>query len=190
MSDDEQQYEPRAHKKLLQAISNLGNGLHIQKSTRNEQHRQQDEFQLIKSSNSTEHAPKAVAVNDLVQILRRSKHIETGKKLKNVHSTKKVLEKPLEKPQADRIKRSIGYEGIKKKLGRWDAVVGQQRSAETQVNIVWQSKCISTIQQYFADISHSLGNDIYQYSCTLESYKNHFQIRFGQRARSQPQKAA
>ncbi|KAL7733012.1 hypothetical protein ACLKA6_002816 [Drosophila palustris] len=133
MSDDEEQYNPRAHKKLLQAISNLGNVQHIRKSTRDERQPQQDEFQLVKRNNNTEHASKAVGLNDLVQILRTSKHIETGKQLKNVHSTKKVLQKPLEKPAADRIKRTIGYEGIQKKLGRWDAVVAQQRSAETQI---------------------------------------------------------
>lgn len=133
MSDDEEQYNPRAHKKLLQAISNLGNVQHIRKSTRDERQPQQDEFQLVKRNNNTEHASKAVGLNDLVQILRTSKHIETGKQLKNVHSTKKVLQKPLEKPAADRIKRKIGYEGVKKKLARWDAVVAQQRSAETQI---------------------------------------------------------
>ncbi|XP_023163399.1 U3 small nucleolar RNA-associated protein 14 homolog A [Drosophila hydei] len=133
MSDDDEQYNSTAHKKLLQAISNLGNVQHIRKSTRDERQPQQDEFQLFKSAKTTQHATKAVGVNDLVQILRSSKHIETGKKLKNVHSTKKVLEKPLEKPAADRIKRTIGYEGVKKKLGRWDAVVAKQRSAETQI---------------------------------------------------------
>ncbi|TDG42822.1 hypothetical protein AWZ03_010731 [Drosophila navojoa] len=133
MSDDEEQYDPIAHKKLLQSISNLGNVQHIRKSTRDERQPEQNEFQLFKSAKATEHAPKAVGVNDLVQILRTSKHIETGKKLKNVHNTKKVLQKPLEKPVADRIKRTIGYEGVKKKLARWDAVVAKQRSAETQI---------------------------------------------------------
>ncbi|XP_060653104.1 U3 small nucleolar RNA-associated protein 14 homolog A [Drosophila nasuta] len=134
MSDDEEQYNPKSHKKLLQAISNLGNVQHIRKSTRDERQQQQDEFQLVKrNNNNAEHAPRAVGVNDLVQILRSSKHIATGKKLKNVHSSKKVLEKPLEKPAADRIKRKIGYEGVKKKLGRWDAIVSKQRAAETQI---------------------------------------------------------
>ncbi|KAH8376444.1 hypothetical protein KR200_003501 [Drosophila serrata] len=136
MSDDEEQYDPKAHKKLLQAIGSLGNVQHIQKSTRDERQTRQDEFQLVKSvsSSATDRAPRAVGLNDLVQILRTStKHSQTGKKLKNVQSTKKVLEKPLEKPAADRIKRTIGYEGVTKKLGRWDAVVAQQRSAETQV---------------------------------------------------------
>ncbi|KAH8296144.1 hypothetical protein KR054_002284 [Drosophila jambulina] len=136
MSDDEEQYDPRAHKKLLQAIGSLGNVQHIQKSTRDELQTRQDEFQLVKSvsSSATDRAPRAVGLNDLVQILRTStKHSQTGRKLKNVQSSKKVLEKPLEKPAADRIKRTIGYEGVTKKLGRWDAVVAQQRSAETQV---------------------------------------------------------
>ncbi|EDV97346.1 U3 small nucleolar RNA-associated protein 14 homolog C [Drosophila grimshawi] len=133
MSDDEEQYNAVSHKKLLQTISNLGNVQHIRKSTRDERQQKQDEFQLVKSVNTAEHAAKAVGLNDLVQILRTSKHIETGKKLKNVHSTKKVLQKPLEKPAADRIKRTIGYESVSKKLGRWDAVVAKQRSAETQI---------------------------------------------------------
>ncbi|XP_030372780.1 U3 small nucleolar RNA-associated protein 14 homolog A [Scaptodrosophila lebanonensis] len=139
MSDDEEQYNPRSHRKLLQAISNLGSVQHIRKSTRDELQPQQDEFALLKSikvpaaSDGGDYTPKAVGLNDLVQILRTSKHVETGKKLKNVQSTKKVLAKPLEKPVADRIKRSIGYEGVKKKLARWDAVVAKQRSAETQI---------------------------------------------------------
>ncbi|EDV52130.1 U3 small nucleolar RNA-associated protein 14 homolog A [Drosophila erecta] len=136
MSDDEEHYEPKAHKKLLQAIGSLGKVQHIQKSTRDERQSRQDEFQLMKgvSSAETHRAPKAVGLNDLVDILRTStKHSQTGKKLKNIQGSKKVLEKPLEKPAADRIKRTIGYEGVTKKLGRWDAVVAQQRSAETQV---------------------------------------------------------
>lgn len=136
MSDDEETYDSRAHQRLLQAIGSLGRGQHIQKSTRDERQSRQDEFQLVKSVPVTEaeHGPRSVGLNDLVQILRTStKHSQTGKQLKNVQSTRKVLQKPLEKPQADRIKRTIGYEGVTKKLGRWDAVVAQQRSAETQV---------------------------------------------------------
>ncbi|XP_033161430.1 U3 small nucleolar RNA-associated protein 14 homolog A [Drosophila mauritiana] len=136
MSDDEEHYEPKAHKKLLQAIGSLGKVQHIQKSTRDERQSRQDEFQLVKgvSSAETDNAPRAVGLNDLVDILRTStKHSQTGKKLKNIQGSKKVLEKPLEKPAADRIKRTIGYEGVTKKLGRWDAVVAEQRSAETQI---------------------------------------------------------
>ncbi|ALC44717.1 CG12301 [Drosophila busckii] len=133
MSDDEEPYNPKAHQKLLQAINNLGSAQSIGKYTRDERQQQQNEFQLVKTHKGVDQSSKGVGFNDLVQILRTSKHIETGKKLKNVYSTKKVLQKPLEKPVADRIKRTIGYEGVKKKLGRWDAVVAKQRSAETQI---------------------------------------------------------
>lgn len=92
MSDDEEHYEPKAHKKLLQAIGSLGKVQHIQKSTRDERQSLQDEFQLVKgiSSAETDHAPRAVGLNDLVDILRTStKHSQTGKKLKNIHGSKR-----------------------------------------------------------------------------------------------------
>lgn len=76
-----------------------------------------------------------VAINDIVQVLQGTKkHLDTGKELKKAVKSKKVLDKPLEKPAAERIKRTIGYENVKSKLAKWDAVVASNRSAETQVN--------------------------------------------------------
>lgn len=134
MSDDEEQVNTKTHKQLLQAISSLGKTQHIRKSTRDEPKLQQDEFQLVKGAAVVEKS-HPVAVNDIVQILKGTKkHLSAGKQLKNVVSTKKVLKRPLEKPAAERIKRTIGYENVKKKLSKWDAVVAKNRSAETQVN--------------------------------------------------------
>ncbi|XP_061397523.1 U3 small nucleolar RNA-associated protein 14 homolog A [Musca vetustissima] len=135
MSDDEEQVNPKSHKQLLQAISSLGKSQHIRKSTRDEPKLVQDEFQLVKGS-AVVSKPKAqpVAINDLVEVLKGNKKLlETGKELKKTVTTKKVLEKPLEKPAAERIKRTIGYENVKAKLAKWDAVVASNRSAETQV---------------------------------------------------------
>ncbi|XP_073840610.1 U3 small nucleolar RNA-associated protein 14 homolog A [Musca autumnalis] len=135
MSDDEEQVNPKSHKQLLQAISSLGKSQHIRKSTRDEPKLMQDEFQLVKGT-AVVSKPKAqpVAINDLVQVLKGNKKLlETGKELKKTVTTKKVLEKPLEKPAAERIKRTIGYENVKAKLAKWDAVVASNRSAETQV---------------------------------------------------------
>ncbi|XP_005180502.1 U3 small nucleolar RNA-associated protein 14 homolog A [Musca domestica] len=135
MSDDEEQINPKSHKQLLQAISSLGKTQHIRKSTRDEPKLVQDEFQLVKGL-AVVSKPKAqpVAINDLVQVLKGNKKLlETGKELKKTVTTKKVLEKPLEKPAAERIKRTIGYENVKAKLAKWDAVVASNRSAETQV---------------------------------------------------------
>lgn len=133
MSDDEEQVNPKSHKQLLQAISSLGKTQHIRKSTRDEPKLQQDEFQLVKKVPAAKKA-QPVGVNDIVEVLKGTKkHLDAGRQLKNVVNTKKVLEKPLEKPAAERIKRTIGYENVKKKLSKWDAVVAKNRSAETQV---------------------------------------------------------
>ncbi|KAM7358233.1 U3 small nucleolar RNA-associated protein 14 homolog A [Cochliomyia hominivorax] len=133
MSDDEEQVNAKSHKQLLQAISSLGKTQHIRKSTRDEPKLQQDEFQLVKTPAVVKKA-QPVGVNDIVEVLKGTKkHLNAGKQLKNVVTTKKVLEKPLEKPAAERIKRTIGYENVKKKLTKWDAVVAKNRTAETQV---------------------------------------------------------
>ncbi|XP_037816007.1 U3 small nucleolar RNA-associated protein 14 homolog A [Lucilia sericata] len=133
MSDDEEQVNTKSHKQLLQAISSLGKTQHIRKSTRDEPKLQQDEFQLVKAA-AVAKKSQPVGVNDIVQVLKGTKkHLNAGKELKTVVTTKKVLDKPLEKPAAERIKRTIGYENVKKKLAKWDAVVAKNRSAETQV---------------------------------------------------------
>ncbi|XP_036325664.1 U3 small nucleolar RNA-associated protein 14 homolog A [Rhagoletis pomonella] len=133
MSDDEEQFNPKAHKKLLQGISNLGKVQHIRRTTRNEPIKQQDEFQLVKPAVESV-ARHPVGIHDIVKVLKTTKrHIDAGKQLKVVQSSKKVLAKPLEKPQAERIKRGLGYEKAKKNLEQWDAVVAQNRNAETQV---------------------------------------------------------
>ncbi|XP_067647181.1 U3 small nucleolar RNA-associated protein 14 homolog A [Eurosta solidaginis] len=133
MIDEEEQFNPTAHKKLLQGISSLGKTQHIRKTTRNEPLRQQDEFQLVKPTDETV-VRHPVALKDIVGVLKTTKrHIDTGRKLKNLQRSKNVLDKPLEKPQADRMKRGLGYEKTKKSLERWDAVVAQNRNAEQQV---------------------------------------------------------
>ncbi|XP_053955004.1 U3 small nucleolar RNA-associated protein 14 homolog A [Anastrepha ludens] len=130
---DEEQFNPKVHKKLLQGISNLGKVQHVRKATRNEPIRQQDEFQLVKPVDES-NVRHPVGLHDIVQVLKTTKrHIDAGKQFKVAQSSKKVLEKPLEKPQAERLKRGIGYDKAKKGLERWDAVVAQNRNAETQV---------------------------------------------------------
>lgn len=130
--DEEVKINPIAHKNLLEGVNSLRKTQYIKVPTRSEPTLVQDEYHLVKSSIDNKSA--AVSVNDLVNILKKSnKHLKIAKDLKKVHDKKKVLEKPLEKPVADRIHRQIGYEKTKKKLGRWDAVVAQNRYAEQQV---------------------------------------------------------
>ncbi|XP_004534100.1 U3 small nucleolar RNA-associated protein 14 homolog A [Ceratitis capitata] len=160
MSDDEEQFNPKAHKKLLQGISSLGKAQHIRKTTRNEPIRQQDEFQLVKPVDESV-ARYPVGLYDIVRVLQTTnRHIEAGKQLKVVQSSKKVLDKPLEKPQADRIKRGLGYDKTKKNLNRWDAVVTHNRNAETQVFPLRSETIYVDTSMYRKPLERSLKSDL------------------------------
>uniref|UniRef100_A0A1I8PSK9 U3 small nucleolar RNA-associated protein 14 homolog A n=1 Tax=Stomoxys calcitrans TaxID=35570 RepID=A0A1I8PSK9_STOCA len=162
MSDDEEQINPKSHKQLLQAISSLGKTQHIRKSTRDEPKLVQDEFQLVKGT-AVVSKPKAqpVGLNDIVQVLQGTKkHLDTGKELKKAATSKKVLDKPLEKPAAERIKRTIGYEDVKTKLAKWDAVVTSNRAAETQVFPLKSETVYLNTSLYRKPLKHSFKTDL------------------------------
>ncbi|XP_075159549.1 U3 small nucleolar RNA-associated protein 14 homolog A [Haematobia irritans] len=172
MSDDEEQINPKSHKKLMQAISSLGKTQHIRKSTRDEPKLEQDEFQLVKGS-AVVSKPKAqpVAINDLVQVLQgtNKKNLDIGKELKKAATAKKVLDKPLEKPAAERIKRTIGYEDVKSKLTKWDAVVTSNRAAETQVFPLKSETVYVNTSLYRKPLEQSVKTDLMQQMEDLEN---------------------
>lgn len=134
-SDDQEDFDPKKHKQLLQSISRLGKNQYIQKPSRSEPVLKQDEFHLSKSGKISQVKVKdtAVSVNDLVKILNKTNHLDVGKELKTTQWSKKVLPKPLEKPVADRLQRKIGYEKTKFKLRKWDPVVAKNRQSDHQV---------------------------------------------------------
>lgn len=112
------------HDRLISAVSKLDKTQHITAPTRNEPTNLNSEFNLIKRSNKLD-------LNNVVKVLKHTAHhVQISKKLKKSQETSTVLPKPLEKPQADRIKRATGYEGTKKKVGRWDPVIAQSRAAD------------------------------------------------------------
>lgn len=137
-SNGEEDYDPKAHKKLLAGVSSLHKGQFIKKTTRDEPTLKRDEFNLVKLV--TDDKPKKVAkvdVNDLVNVLdKTSKHLQLGKALKKTVDKKKVLPVPLQKPAADKLQRAINYEKAKEKLERWDAVVAKNRSSDHLVSFV------------------------------------------------------
>ncbi|XP_011186685.2 U3 small nucleolar RNA-associated protein 14 homolog C [Zeugodacus cucurbitae] len=160
MSDEEEQFNPKAHKKLLQGISSLGKAQHIRKTTRNEPIRQQDEFQLVKPGDESA-TRYPVGLHDIVKVLQTTKrHLDAGKQLKIVQSSKKLLDKPLEKPQADRVKRGLGYDKTKKNLERWDAVVSQNRNAETQVFPLRSETIYVDTSMYRKPLERSLKSEL------------------------------
>lgn len=112
------------HDRLVSAISKLDKTQHITEPTRNEPTNLNSEFNLIKRTNK-------LNLNNVAKILENtSHHVQISKKLKKTQDEKKVLSKPLEKPQAERIKRATGYEATKTRIGRWDPVVARSRTVD------------------------------------------------------------
>lgn len=128
---DGDDYNPKAHKKLLAGVSSLQKGQFIKTATRDEPAFKRDEFSLVKPSADSSVKKGKVDVNDLVSVLNKtSKHLQLGKVLKKTADKKKVLPVPLEKPAAEKLQRAINYEKAKEKLERWDAIVAKNRSAD------------------------------------------------------------
>lgn len=121
---EETEFVASEHDRLVSAISKLDKTQHITEPTRNEPTNLSSEFNLTKRTNR-------LNLNNVAKILEdTAHHVQIGKKLKKTQSVSKVLSKPLEKPQAERIKRATGYEATKKKVGRWDPVVARSRTVD------------------------------------------------------------
>lgn len=124
MEDHEDELVASEHDRLVSAITKLDKTQHITEPTRNEPTNLNSEFNLIKWSNK-------LKLDNVIKVLEdTANNVKIGKKLKKTQDTKKVLPKPLEKPQAERIKRATGYEQTKKKVGRWDSVVARNRTVD------------------------------------------------------------
>lgn len=142
--DDDGIIDNKAHKRLLDAVSRLNKTQFIKKPTRNEPAIKRSEFNLVKTNSVGSEQTRrvntvkdaTVSVQDLVKVLKKSnKHLTIGKQLGTQNRNKKVLDKPLERPVADRIKRTVGYEKAKNKLNRWDAVVTRNRATDHLVSV-------------------------------------------------------
>ncbi|CAG4952421.1 unnamed protein product [Colias eurytheme] len=112
------------HDNLISAITKLDKTQHISEPTRNEPTNHNSEFNLIKKSNKLD-------LSQVVNVLKdTAQHAKITKRLKNTQDKSNVLPKPLEKPQAERIKRSTGYDITKEKITKWDPVVARNRTVD------------------------------------------------------------
>ncbi|XP_034834335.1 U3 small nucleolar RNA-associated protein 14 homolog A [Maniola hyperantus] len=122
--NDDLDFVASEHDRLVSAITKLDKTQHITEPTRNESTNQNSEFNLIKRSSKLQ-------FDNVVKVLEDTAHnVQIGKKLKKSQAVGKVLPKPLEKPEAERIKRATGYEETTKKIGRWDPVVARNRTVD------------------------------------------------------------
>ncbi|XP_075980268.1 U3 small nucleolar RNA-associated protein 14 homolog A [Anticarsia gemmatalis] len=121
---EDNEFVASEHDRLVSAITKLDKTQHITEPTRNEPTNLNSEFTLIKRSNK-------LNLENVAKILENtSHHTQISKKLKKTQHESKVLSKPLEKPQAERIKRATGYDETKKKVARWDPVVARGRTVD------------------------------------------------------------
>nr|CAD7411680.1 unnamed protein product [Timema cristinae] len=127
--DSDNEVNEKPHTVLLEAISQLGGKQRVKPPTRKEPSLQVSEFHLVKRGSGFK---SDVNVNELVEVLgQRSSHAKIGRKLQSIQKKSKTLKKPLEKNLSEKIQRSLGFENVKKELGKWDAVVHKNRSSDS-----------------------------------------------------------
>ncbi|XP_072392881.1 U3 small nucleolar RNA-associated protein 14 homolog A-like [Diabrotica undecimpunctata] len=133
MSDDsdnleyvEDEIDDKTHDKLVDNVLKLNKIQHVKSAHRTEPSTLVSEFNLVKSLSSNKNL---VHVNELTSVLKGRKSLQLSNKVKSTSNISKTLPKPLEKPQAERIKRGLNYEKVKLKLDRWEALVQANRSA-------------------------------------------------------------
>lgn len=124
-AESDSDIDNKEYKRLVDNVLNLNSRQHVKKPTRTEPTPQISEYNLIKSLNDNE---DAVRIHDLTKSLKsHSVQADLRKKVKKAEVKSKTLPKPLEKPQADRIRRSTAYESTKTQLNRWEPVVTSNR---------------------------------------------------------------
>lgn len=132
--DDDNGGDTVAHKRLVTALSQLHRGQHIKVPTRTEISERRGEFDLVKSHADDVIKPleAKVTLSGLVESLNKSKkHAGITKELTKLQKTSKKLAKPLEKPVAERLVRSLAYEKAVSELDRWETVVEKSKVEET-----------------------------------------------------------
>lgn len=133
MSDESDNFEiddeidTRKHDKIVEEVLNLNKIQNVKKPSRTEPTLNISEFNLVKSVTGEK---GSVHLNALTKALKgRKKHEVISKKVQLTNNKNKTLPIPLEKPQAERIRRSINYEKSRLQLDRWEALVTSNRVA-------------------------------------------------------------
>lgn len=116
------------HAKLIDFVEQLDKGRRVKKAERSEPSIQVSEYHLVKSGVTDK---DTVRIEDLVKSLgRKGDQNNISKKLRYIQQKSRVLPKPLEKPTAERIKRTVGYDGVKKELNKWNGIIARNRTAD------------------------------------------------------------
>ncbi|KAL3274067.1 hypothetical protein HHI36_015486 [Cryptolaemus montrouzieri] len=122
-SDEE--IDEKKHQKLLDKVLSLNKAQQLKKPSRTEPTLKISEFDLVKSLTGKK---GSVHLDDLTKILDKKKsHVNIKKKVDTATKISRTLPKPLEKPTADRIQRTVAYEKARLELDRWEPIVTSNR---------------------------------------------------------------
>lgn len=119
--------DDRKHDQLIENVISLSKPLRIKKPSRTEPTVKISEYDLVRSIAGNK---STVHVHELAGLLKhRSKLVELSKKIKKIEKKGKTLPKPLEKPQAEKIRRAVGYEKSRQELDKWEPVITSNRAS-------------------------------------------------------------
>ncbi|CAH1971804.1 unnamed protein product [Acanthoscelides obtectus] len=139
VSEDE--IEENKHDRLVQDVLNLNKVQNVKKPSRTEPTLKISEFNLVKSVTGNR---GTIHLNELTKALAgRKKHETIAQRVETTSKKGKTLPKPLEKPQAERIRRTLNYEKTRLQLDRWEAFVASNRAAAQQV---FPLECIEKVK--------------------------------------------
>ena len=127
--DSDVDVDDEKHQRLVNNILNLNSIKHVKKPTRTEPAIQVSEFNLVRSNTGKK---DSIHLKDLTHTLSDKLALAKIKnKFERTNVKSKTLRKPLDKPQAERIKRTVSYEKTKKLLNRWEPIVTSNRIVPT-----------------------------------------------------------
>lgn len=125
--DIDEEIDNTKHDEIVEQVLNLNKIQHVKKPSRTEPTLNISEFSLVKSVTGDK---GSVNLNALTKALKgRKKHEIISNKLQKTSGKSKTLPAPLEKPQAERIRRSINYEKSRLQFDKWEALVTANRAA-------------------------------------------------------------
>lgn len=127
--DSDVDIDDEKHQRLLDNILSLNSAKRVKKPTRTEPAIEVSEFNLVRSKTGKK---DVVHLKDLTHTLSDKLALaKIKKKFERTNAKSKTLRKPLDKPQAERIKRTVSYEKAKKQLNRWEPIVTSNRVVPT-----------------------------------------------------------
>lgn len=120
--DDE--IDDKRHDQLVEDILSLNKKQNIKRPSRTEPTSEVSEFNLVKPSSAKK---GSVHLNELTKVLgNRKKQLDISRVIK-ASNKKKTLPAPLNKPQAEQIRRTLSYEKSRFQLDKWEALVTANR---------------------------------------------------------------